>query len=667
MQAPSASLPGSGRGARPHGIVLSVSNLCRRFGSQVVFDRAAWTVTERERVALVGANGSGKSTLLRMVAGLEEADDGVISLPRGWTVGYLPQDGLTLSGRTVLEEALEAFADVFTLERECRELEERLAVSAADDPEHDALLTAYSDARTRWDVEGSYDCESQAERVLLGLGFTTADFTRDTSEFSGGWQMRLALAKLLLSRPNVLLLDEPTNHLDLEARNWLEGFLVEYPHTVVLVAHDRYFLDVTVTRITEVSGGRLNDYPAPYSRYLESREAERAREIAAYRAQQEEIERVEAFVSRFRYQASKAALVQSRIKFLDKLDRLPPPEGGPAGLHIRFPPCARSGREVLRLDRAAKRYGELSVYENLSVSIERGRKLALVGPNGAGKSTMIKLLAGVEPLSGGTRHLGHNVRVGYFAQDQTRVLDPERTVLALATAAAPVDLVPQVRSLLGAFLFSGEVVEKKVKVLSGGERNRLALALLLLDPPNCLLLDEPTNHLDMMAKQVLLEALQRYDGTLVLVAHDRYILDQLPQEILEVGHGHATRYLGNYEDYVARKAAEAAGITPPSVALRGTPLPPLAAAAPAPAANGSDSRAQGKADARAVAKRERDQARLERDIAEKEDSLATISAVINGADFYQVHPSPQQVFSQYAQLKRDVDALYAKLERFEQG
>ena len=646
--------------------MLSVSNLCRRFGSQVVFERASWSVAERERVALVGANGSGKSTLLRMIAGLEEADDGIISLPRGWTVGYLPQDGLTASGRTVIDEALDAFASVFALERECRDLEARLADCAADDPRHDALLSAYADARTRWDVEGSYDCESQAEQVLLGLGFTATDFARETGEFSGGWQMRLALAKLLLSRPNVLLLDEPTNHLDLDARNWLEGFLLDYPHTVVLVAHDRYFLDVTVTRITEVCGGRLTDYPAPYSRYLDTREAERAQELAAYRAQREEIERIEAFISRFRYQASKATLVQSRIKFLEKLDRLPAPEGGPSTLHFRFPPCTRSGREVLRLDRVAKHFGALHVYDDLSVTIERGRKIALVGPNGAGKSTLIKLLAGAEPLSAGSRHVGHNVRVGYFAQDQTRVLDPERTVLALATAAAPVDLVPHVRSLLGAFLFSGDAVEKRIKVLSGGERNRLALALLLLDPPNCLLLDEPTNHLDMTAKQVLLEALQRYDGTLVLVAHDRYILDHLPQEIVEVGRGHATRYLGNYEDYVARKAAEAAGQIATAVAMRDAPLPSGESVAPA-ARNGGAEQAQAKLDARAVAKRERDQARLEREIAEKEHALAAVSAVINGADFYQSHPSPQQVFSQYAQLKRDVDALYARLERIEQS
>jgi len=648
--------------------VLSVSNLCRQFGRQVVFDHASWTVNERERVALVGANGSGKSTLLRMIAGLDEPDDGVISLPRGWAVGYLPQDGIATSGRTVMAEALDAFADVLALERECRELEEALAHLPADDPEHDALLARYSDARARWDVHGTYDCESQAERVLHGLGFTTADFTRDAGEFSGGWQMRLALATLLLRRPNVLLLDEPTNHLDLEARNWLEEFLTEYPHTVILVAHDRYFLDVTVTRISEVSGGRLTDYAAPYSRYLETRETQRAQQAAAYQTQQEEIARIEAFISRFRYQASKATLVQSRIKYLEKLERVAPPEGGSASIHFRFPPCERSGRDVLRLDRASKRYGDLTVYDNLSLTIERGRKVALVGPNGAGKSTLIRMLAGVDELSGGTRHVGHNVRVGYFAQDQTRVLDPDKSVLELATAAAPTELVPQVRSLLGAFLFSGDSVQKKVRVLSGGERNRLALSLLLLHPPNCLLLDEPTNHLDMTAKQVLLDALQRYTGTLVLVAHDRYVLDHLPKEIVEVGAGHATRYLGNYEDYVRRKAAELSGSLPPPVAVHDdTVAGGDDGAAPESLASHADRRAAAKTEAKTAARRERDQARLEQEITDKEDALAAISTVINAPDFYQTHESPQQLFSRYAELKRDIDALYAKLERLDRA
>jgi ATP-binding cassette subfamily F protein 3 len=647
-----------------NGFVLTVTNLCRSFGAQTVFDHANWSVGDAEHVALVGANGSGKSTLLRMLAGLDEPDDGVISIPRGHSVGYLPQEGLSAGGRTVLDEALDAFAHVFALERECRALEHELAETAAAAPRHEELLAAYTRARSEWDTVGTYDCENQAEQVLTGLGFRPADLHRDAGEFSGGWQMRIALAKLLLRRPNLLLLDEPTNHLDLEARNWLESFLIDYPHTVVLVAHDRYFLDVTVTRITEVCGGALTDYQAPYSRYLEAREEQRAQHIAAYRAQREEIERIEAFISRFRYQASKAALVQSRIKFLDKLVRLAPPDGGSASVHFRFPGCERSGRSVLHLEQATKCYGELTVYERLSLTIERGRKVALVGPNGAGKSTLIRMLAGVEPLTAGTRQVGHNVRIGYFAQNQSQTLDGERTVLETATAAAPIDLVPQVRNLLGAFLFSGDSVEKKVKVLSGGERNRLALALLLLHPPNCLLLDEPTNHLDMTAKQVLLEALQQYSGTLVLVAHDRYILDQLPEEIIEVGAGHATRYLGNYEDYVARKAAEANGAVPAPLALYDAPLP---GNEPAPAASAAERHAAAKAEARAAAKRERDLARLEQEIAAKEDALAAVGAVINTPDFYQTHASPQQVFSQYAQLKKDIELLYSRLERFEQG
>ena len=643
-------------------LVLTVSNLHRAFGRQVVFDGANWSVGERDRVALVGANGSGKSTLLRMIAGLEEPDDGVISVPKGTTIGYLPQEGLETAGRTVREEALDAFAELRALEAECRVLEDALAHAPAEHPEHDTLLAAYGRARARWDAEGCYDYESQAEQVLAGLGFGASDLSRDTGEFSGGWQMRLALAKLLLRRPNVLLLDEPTNHLDLEARNWLEAFLIDYPFTVILVAHDRYFLDVTVTRITEVSGGRLADYRAPYSRYLEARDERHAQAAAAYRAQQEEIARVEAFISRFRYQASKAALVQSRIKYLDRLDRLPPPDGGAAEIHFRFPTCERSGREVLRLESAGKRYGDLTVYERLTLAIERGRKVALVGPNGAGKSTLIRLLAGVEPLTAGSRRVGHNVRIGYFAQNQSQVLDPSSTVLAAATAAAPIDLVPRVRHLLGAFLFSGDSVDKPISVLSGGERNRLALALLLLHPPNCLLLDEPTNHLDMTAKQVLLEALQQYSGTLVLVAHDRYVLDHLPEEIIEVGAGHATRYLGNYEDYIARKAAEQDGSVPPPLVVHDV----APAAAEEPGAPAAERHSAAKQRARTAAKRARDLARLEQEIAAKEDALAAVSAVINTPDFYRTHTSPQQVFSEYAQLKRDIDALYGKLERLEQ-
>jgi ATP-binding cassette subfamily F protein 3 len=641
--------------------VLSISNLTRSFGAQAVFDRATWFVPDGARIGLVGANGSGKSTLLRMIARLEEPDDGEIVTPKGTTVGYLPQDGLATSGRTVLQEGLEAFADVLVLERQCRELEHALAHTDPNEPGYQDILAQYAGARERWDAEGTYDHEAQAEAVLSGLGFGRNDLHRDAGEFSGGWQMRIALAVLLLRRPNLLLLDEPTNHLDLEARNWLEDFLASYPFTVILVAHDRYFMDVAVQRITEVSGGKLTDYEASFSRYLVLREERREREAAAYREQQEEIARVEAFISRFRYQASKAALVQSRVKYLEKLGRLPPPAEGAATIHFRFPACERSGRVVLRLENATKRYGDLAVYEGLDLTVERGRKVALVGPNGAGKSTLIRMLAGVDAPTDGKRTCGHNVTLGYFAQDQTDVLDPERTVLEEATAAAPFDMVPQVRNLLGAFLFRGATVDKPVRVLSGGERNRLALAILLLQPSNCLLLDEPTNHLDIAAKEVLLEALQRYTGTLVFVAHDRYLLDRLPDEVIEVGRGRAVRYHGNYEDYLRHKTAEANGTAPPPVAEQARERARPGSDADAAARH----RDEAKRLARAVARRSRETARLEEEIEAKEGDLASLTALVNRPEFYQTHPNPHSVFSRYAQLKREIDSLYAKLERME--
>ena len=645
--------------------MLTVTNLRKRFGTQSVLDGVNWFVPDGARVGLVGANGSGKSTLLRMVAGEVEPDDGVISVPKGCTVGYLAQEVFGVTGRTVLEQALTAFAEVRTLETECRRVEHELAEVAADDPRHDALMEHYTQLRSEWDARGTYDMEAQAERVLTGLGFSSVDLQRDCGEFSGGWQMRLALATLLLRRPNLLLLDEPTNHLDIEARNWLETFLAEYPHTVIVVAHDRYFLDVVVQQISEVAHGTITDFHTDYSRYLVEREERVARQAEAYRLQQEEIERLEAFISRFRYQASKAALVQSRIKQLDKIERLKPPEGFRT-VHFRFPQPPRSGRVVLELRAVRKHYGDLIVYDGIDLLIERGRKVALVGPNGAGKSTLMKLLAGTEPLSGGERIVGHNVTLGYFAQDQTQVLDPSRTVLDEVTRAAPPDLVPQVRHLLGAFLFSGDAVNKRTSVLSGGERNRLALAKLLLHPANCLLLDEPTNHLDIHAKEVLLDALLNYHGTLILVAHDRYILDRLPEEVIEVGAGTAVRYLGNYEDYLQKKAAGDAQAPVRSVA---------AAMSHAGAERGNGgaadrdaarrAREEQRRRERAAARRSQQIAQLEASIAAKEAELSTVTALLNDPEFHQRRDTPHTVFSDYARLRKEVEALYESLEKLE--
>ena len=642
--------------------MLTVSNLSKRFGAQAILAGVNWFVPRNARVALVGANGSGKSTFLRILASEVEADSGGVAMPKGTTVGYLPQETLGVSGHSVRAEAMTAFEHIHAIADECQRLELALAESASDDPEHDALMRAYTAAREAWDHHGSYDLEQRTESVLAGLGFQPEDFGRDCGEFSGGWQMRIALAKLLLRRPELLLLDEPTNHLDLEARNWLEGFLRDYPHTVILVAHDRYFLDQTATRISELSRGTISDFECDYSHYLEAREERVRQQEAAYRQQAEEIARIEAFISRFRAQASKAALVQSRIKQLEKMERVAPPEGVRT-VHFRFPQPPRSGRLVLEVQAAWKRYGDLTVYAGVDLTIERGRKVALVGPNGAGKSTLMRLLAGVEPLDAGERRVGHNVSLSYFAQDRGATLDPDKSVLDVVTAAAPLDIVPEVRTLLGAFLFGGDAVYKKTRVLSGGERSRLALATLLLRPTNCRLLDEPTNHLDLAAKEVLLDALLAYSGTLVFVAHDRYFLDRLPDEIVEVGHGGVVRYFGNYEDYLAKKATETAA-GPPIARAQFEPPPkhaPQAAASPAA------DRAAAKRAAREAAKRAQQLAEVEALIAAREAQLGAVSAVINAPDFYHTHANPHAVFSEFAQLQAEIDALYGRLERLEQA
>ncbi len=548
--------------------MLSVAGASKRYGGQIVLADVSWSVADGARVGLTGPNGAGKSTLLRIIAGEIEPDVGAVALPRGARVGYLPQHILGPRGITVQAHALAAFAELHELSERRTALEHELATVPPDRPDYQSILERYMAVCEEWDHRGRYDTEAEAESVLSGLGFENADFARDVSELSGGWQMRVALAQLLLRRPDILLLDEPTNYLDLEARTWLEEFLGQYPGTVVMVAHDRYFLDVTVNHIAEVLHGKVTDYPMTYSRYLTEREQRLELARAAYENQKAEIERIESFISRFRYQASKAALVQSRIKQLEKIDRLPPPEGHERVLKVRLPEAARSGREALSLKGARKRYGAVAVYDGADVLIERGQRVALVGPNGAGKTTLLKLLAGVLPLDGGERRVGHNVRFGYFAQDHAEMLDQGKTVLGEVLGAASIDVAPYVRSLLGAFLFSGEAVDKRVGVLSGGERSRLALAKLLLEPLNCLLLDEPTNHLDLTAKEVLLEALLAYTGAIVIVAHDRYLLDRLPTLVIEVGEGQAVRYLGNYEDYLRAKARAVAAPLPARPASR---------------------------------------------------------------------------------------------------
>ena len=543
--------------------MIHVEGLTKRYGEKVLFEDVSWHVKKKDRIGLSGPNGSGKTTLLRMLAGLQEPDAGTIRMASDTTIGYLPQDGVVHHGRTVYDEVVLAFQELLDLKREQHEIEDRLAATTHDDGgDHERMLERYAEVTDRFKHLGGYEIDARVADVLKGLGFSIADQQRKTEEFSGGWQMRIALAKLLLAVPNLLLMDEPTNHLDLPARNWLEEYLQSYPGSVVLVSHDRYFLDATMKRITEVGLRTLTDYHGNYSHYVVEHEARMERLREAHRRQSEEIEKSTAFINRFRYQATKARQVQSRIKMLDKVERIEIP---PVRKKIRFkfPDAPKPGRVVLELKGVRKAYGDNVVLDHVDLMVERGDRIGLVGPNGAGKSTLMRLLAGVDRPDDGTRLSGHQTVLDYFAQDQAQALTATRTVYEEMTAASPTTMVPLIRNILGGFLFSGDDIYKRVSVLSGGERNRLALAKMLLNPSNLLLLDEPTNHLDLESKEVLLEALADYGGSLVFVSHDRYFVDRLAEKVIEVGGGRALVYPGGYEDFLYWKKQREAGVAAP--------------------------------------------------------------------------------------------------------
>jgi ATP-binding cassette subfamily F protein 3 len=533
--------------------MIQISDLTKTFGDRVLFDHVTWQITDRERVGLCGPNGAGKTTLLKMMAGLDEPDSGAVLKPAALTVGYLPQDGLSHSGRSVFEEASSAFDELLAMKAEMHALEGRLGDPAIPEAEHELMLHRYSDLQDRFRLHDGYSIELKTATVLQGLGFRTSDFARPTETFSGGWQMRIALAKLLLGQPNLLLLDEPTNHLDLDARNWLEAYLNAYPHAVILVSHDRFFLDAVVTRIADLTLRTLTDYHTNYSGYLAEHHERIEAMRKAKREQDEDVARVKMFIDRFRYQATKASQVQSRIKMLEKVVPIEvPPER--KKIHFDFPPCAKSGRMVIELRHARKAYGDLVVFADLNLHIERGDRIALVGPNGAGKSTLMRMLSGEESPDAGERTLGHNVVMQYFAQDEATRMDPAPTVYETLASGSPLQMVPMIRNILGGFLFSGDDVYKHVRVLSGGERTRLAVARMLLQPSNTLLLDEPTNHLDLDSKEVLLDALVDYGGTLLFVSHDRYFVERLATKIIEInGSGDALMYPGTYAEFLYRK------------------------------------------------------------------------------------------------------------------
>ncbi|HYS26513.1 MAG TPA: ATP-binding cassette domain-containing protein [Vicinamibacterales bacterium] len=532
--------------------MIQLSNLSKSFGDRTLIDHVTWQISDGDRVGLCGPNGAGKTTVLKMLADIDEPDDGAIVKPADLTIGYLPQDGLTHAGRTLFEEASSAFQPLLDMKAEMHDIEHRLGDASIPQDEHDAMLARYSELQDRFRMAEGYSMDLRIATVLRGLGFNPDDAQRPAETFSGGWQMRIALAKLLLGRPNLLLLDEPTNHLDLEARNWLEEYLGAYPFAVILVSHDRYFLDSVVTRITDIHLRRLTDYAGNYSQYVAQRDAMLERLRQAKKEQDEETARVKMFIDRFRYQATKAAQVQSRIKLLEKVVPIEvPPER--KRIHFTFPACRKSGRTVLELKHVRKAYGPLTVFRDLSLHIERGDRIALVGPNGSGKSTLMRMLSAEETPDSGTRTEGHEIVTEYFAQDEATRLNPTLTVYETLASGSPTDMVPAIRNILGGFLFSGDDVYKKAGVLSGGERTRLAVARMLLRPSNTLLLDEPTNHLDLDSKDVLLEALEDYGGTLIFVSHDRYFVEKLATKIIEVGHGDALVYPGTYTEFLWSK------------------------------------------------------------------------------------------------------------------
>src|SRR5712672_2230547 len=566
--------------------MIQLSGAGKRYGHKLLFENADWLITPESRIGLVGANGTGKSTVMKILAGSETLDYGTISRAKGISTGYLPQDGLTMTGRTIFAECLSVFAELDAIEKEMEALTRSMSELDHAGPEYSNVADRYQKLEHEFVARDGYTIEAQVGQVLSGLGFRRDDWTRLTEEFSGGWQMRIALAKLLLQKPNLLLLDEPTNHLDLEARNWLEEYLTNYPHAYVLISHDRYFLDVTVKKIIEIWNKQIPFYAGNYAQYLKAKTTRREQLEAAYKTQRERIEQLEVFINRFRYTATKAKQVQSRIKELDKIERIqiPPDE---KAIHFSFPQPRPSGRMVAEFSNVAKSYGDHRVFGKVNFMIERGERIALVGVNGAGKSTLIKLLAGTEPLSAGEFKLGHNVDFDYFAQDQYKELDPEARILEDLGEMSPSSTQTELRSLLGCFLFSGDDVFKRIGVLSGGERNAYALLKMLLHPANFLLLDEPTNHLDIRAKDVLLEALEKYTGTVVFVSHDRYFIDKLSTRVFEYGDGKVEIYPGNYEDYQWRKqggaaqlqaqTAKSAGLSP--APTNGNQSPPSGAGA----------------------------------------------------------------------------------------
>ena len=636
--------------------MISIEGLTVEFGGFTLFDDISFVVNKKDRVALVGKNGAGKSTLLKICAGLQSPTRGTVSLPRDITVGYLPQHMLLTDTRTVRGEAELAFEHIHEMEAEINRLNLQLAERTDYDSEgYQRLIDRVTHLSERFQMMGGGNYMAELERTLAGLGFRRADFDRPTSEFSGGWRMRIELAKLLLRKPDVLLLDEPTNHLDIESIQWLETFIATRANAVILVSHDRAFLDNTTTRTIEIELGRIYDYKAKYSDYVTLREERREQQLRAYENQRKMIADTEAFIERFRYKATKAVQVQSRIKQLEKVERIEVDEVDTAMLRLKFPPAPRSGSYPVICEDVAKRYGDHLVFDHVTLTINRGDKVAFVGRNGEGKSTLVKCIMGEITDYTGKLTLGHNVRIGYFAQNQAQLLDENLTVFETVDYVAQGDIRLKIRDILGAFMFGGEASDKKVRVLSGGERTRLAMIRLLLEPVNLLILDEPTNHLDMRSKDVLKDALREFDGTVIVVSHDREFMDGLVDTVYEFGNQRVVEHLGGIYDCLEKKKLDSLRELE-RVAPAGKPE----ATDEAPPSRGKLSYEARKEQGKALRKAEKAVADAEARIGELERAIADIEgqlATPEGA-------SDASLYTRYSELKKDLsDAMDVWTER----
>ncbi len=638
-------------------MLIQAESLAKSFGGQEIFRDLSWQITGGQRVGLVGPNGAGKTTLCRMLAGLEDPDAGRVSRARGATVGYLPQEVAGTAATSVLGEALSGFDDVWQLEREMEDVAAALATVPTE-----SLTAQYGELQHRFEALGGYRLETEARAILSGLGFAAADLARPLSELSGGWRMRAALARLLLLRPALLLLDEPTNHLDLESLAWLESFLASYEGTVVVVSHDRYFLNRMVSSIADLGPAGITLYPGDYDDYLIEREARRQLLEAQARNQAKRVAEIERFIDRFRYQATKARQVQSRIKMLERMERVEV-EAESRRIHFAFPQPPRTGRRVASLRGIHKAYGDLVVYAGADLDIERGERIALVGVNGAGKSTLLRILAGVLPFDRGERTLGAHVAAHYYAQHQLDALDIERTVLEELEAVAPEAARTRLRTILGSFLFSGDSVEKKIAVLSGGEKARLALAKMLTRPAALLCLDEPTNHLDLVSREVLEAALAGFPGTIVFISHDRYFINRIATSVIEVADARLTTYLGDYDNYLAVKSR------PTEAAAGREPAGPGAKAMAEPHAAGPPAKPRASREVREIRRRLDE---VERQIHTLEERLTALGQALGDPALYAdgeraraVARERKEAEEQVAWLMRQWEALSTELAAHE--